>query len=72
MRLLFRNVSIRNFLSFGNNTTVFNYTSGINIVTGSVKGSTTRNGAGKSSLLVDSISFAIYGKTLRGSHINKD
>jgi DNA repair exonuclease SbcCD ATPase subunit len=72
MRLKFNSVTIKNFLSFGNSPTTFEYTSGINIVTGAVKGSTTRNGAGKSSLLVDSISFALYGKTLRGSHINKD
>jgi len=73
MKILFKRVKIRNFLSFGNNETIFDYNKGINIVTGIIDGSVTKNGAGKSTLIVDSISFAIYGKPLRGdSHINKE
>jgi DNA repair exonuclease SbcCD ATPase subunit len=72
MKLTFKKVTIKNFLSFGNTPTEFEYESGINIVTGRNLDNGTRNGVGKSSLLVDSISFAIYGKPLRGEHINKD
>lgn len=72
MKIIFEKVTIRNFLSFGNNPTEFEYDNGINIVTGRNLDNATRNGVGKSSLLVDSISFALYGKPLRGEHINKD
>lgn len=73
MKITFKKVKIQNFLSFGNAETVFDYTTGINVVTGLVEGGTTRNGAGKSSLLVDSLSFALYGRPLRGdAHIKKE
>lgn len=73
MKILFNQVRIRNFLSFGNTVTTFNYQAGINIVTGIIDGSVTKNGAGKSTLVVDAISFALYGKPLRGdAHINKE
>jgi len=72
MRIIFKSVTIQNFLSFGNIPVTFDYTNGINIVTGTNLDTGTRNGVGKSSLLVDSISFALYGKTLRGAHVNKD
>jgi DNA repair exonuclease SbcCD ATPase subunit len=72
MKIVFKEVTIKNFLSFGNVPTTFNYESGINIVTGRNLDNGTRNGVGKSSLLVDAISFAIYGKPLRGEHVNKD
>jgi DNA repair exonuclease SbcCD ATPase subunit len=73
MKIIFERVRIKNFLSFGNNETIFDYQNGINVVTGIVDGSTKRNGVGKSSLLVDSLSFALYGRPLRGdAHINKE
>lgn len=73
MKIIFERVRIKNFLSFGNNETIFDYQKGINVVTGVVDGSTKRNGVGKSSLLVDSLSFALYGRPLRGdAHINKE
>lgn len=72
MKIIFEKVIIKNFLSFGNNPIEFEYDNGINIVTGRNLDNGSRNGVGKSSLLVDSISFAIYGKPLRGEHINKD
>lgn len=73
MKIIFERVRIKNFLSFGNNETIFDYRKGINVVTGIVEGSTKRNGVGKSTLLVDSLSFALYGRPLRGdAHINKE
>jgi DNA repair exonuclease SbcCD ATPase subunit len=73
MKITFQRVTLKNFLSFGNNETIFDYQKGINVVTGIVEGSTKRNGVGKSTLLVDSLSFALYGRPLRGdAHINKE
>lgn len=65
MKIFFRSVSVRNFLSFGDEQTIFDYKTGIHVVTGQVKPGDKRNGAGKSTLLVDSIIFSIYGKTMR-------
>lgn len=71
MKLDFREVTIQNFLSFGNIPTTFTYTPGIHAVTGNlIPNSTIRNGIGKTTLLVESLSFLLYGKTLR--NINKD
>ena len=73
MKIIFKKISIKNFLSFGNNETIFEYQKGINVVTSIIDGTTKRNGGGKSSLLVDSLSFALYGRPLRGdAHINKE
>jgi len=65
-------VTLKNFCSFGNNETTFKYQTGINAVTGHIANSTRRNGIGKSTLLVDSASFAIYGKPLRGGKVKLD
>ena len=65
-------VTLKNFCSFGNDETVFSYEKGINVVTGHVANSTKRNGIGKSTLLVDAASFAIYGKPLRGAKVKKE
>jgi len=73
MQIKFNKVKIKNFMSFGNNETVFEYKKGINIVTGVIEGDTKRNGIGKSILCADSISFALFGKTLRSeAHIKKE
>lgn len=72
MKVDFKKISIKNFLSFGNNETIFDYTPGINIVTGTIEGSTKRNGVGKSALLIDSLNFVLFGKPSRSIyHINK-
>jgi DNA repair exonuclease SbcCD ATPase subunit len=71
MKINFIDVSVRNFLSFGDNFISFAYKPGIHAVTGNLIPNTTiRNGIGKTSLLVDSLSFLLYGKTLR--NINKE
>jgi DNA repair exonuclease SbcCD ATPase subunit len=73
MKIVFKRVRVKNFLSFGNNETIFDYKTGINVVTSIIDGTTKKNGGGKSALLVDSISFALYGRPLRGdAHINKE
>jgi DNA repair exonuclease SbcCD ATPase subunit len=68
-KIEFIDVSLKNFMSFGNVEITFNYQKGINVVTGKVENSSSRNGVGKSSMLVDSLSFAIYGKVLRGGKV---
>lgn len=70
MRINFKKVSVKNFLSFGNQETIFEYNKGIHAVTGHVEPGFKRNGVGKSSLLADSITFALYNKPIR--KINKD
>ena len=62
MRVVFKELTIQNLLSFGNNETVIDFTKGLNLITG-------KNGSGKSSALLDAISFALYDKPYR--KINK-
>ncbi len=71
MKIIFEKIKLKNFLSFGNNEVEFEYKTGIHAITGNqLPNNTIRNGVGKSSLLVDSIVFAIYGRTLR--KLNKE
>lgn len=71
MKILFEKIKLKNFLSFGNNEVEFEYKTGIHAITGNqMPNNNIRNGVGKSTLLVDSIVFAIYGRTLR--KLNKD
>lgn len=61
----FQKVTIKNFLSVGEEPVVVNFNAGLNIITGSNKDKVDRrNGVGKSTV-ADSIFFAIYGDTLR-------
>ena len=68
-KLDFESISLRNFMSFGNAEITFDYKTGMNIVTGKVESTGSRNGCGKSVLVVDSLSFALYGKVLRGGKV---
>lgn len=57
--IVFKKLKVKNFLSFGNNDTKIdleNYK--LNLVTGS-------NGAGKSSLLVEGLTYALFGQPFR-------
>ena len=57
----FQKVSIRNFLSVGENPVVVEFNSGLNIITGNNKDKVDRrNGVGKSTV-ADSVYFAIFG-----------
>jgi len=62
VKVFFKTLRIQNFLSFGNVETVIDFTTGLNLFTG-------KNGAGKSSALLDAISYALYDKPYR--KINK-
>jgi DNA repair exonuclease SbcCD ATPase subunit len=71
MKIEFISITIQNFLSFGNIPITFNYVAGIHAVTGNLIPNTTiRNGIGKTTLLAESLTYLLYGKTLR--NINKD
>jgi len=64
--LKFKKISLKNFLSIGNDPVVIDITDGLNLIVGDNLDKDGRsNGSGKSSIQ-DSIFFAIYGKTLRG------
>jgi len=61
----FTRVSIKNFLSVGEEPVVIDFNQGLNIITGNNKDKVDRrNGVGKSTV-ADSIYFAIFGTTLR-------
>lgn len=61
----FEKVSIKNFLSVGEEPVVVDFNRGLNIITGNNKDKVDRrNGVGKSTV-ADSIYFAIFGVTLR-------
>ena len=69
-RINFNHISIRNFLSIGNEPVKINFTPGLHIITGINRDKPDRqNGIGKTSV-VESIYFAIFGKTIRD--IRKD
>ena len=66
MKLIFEQIKIRNFLSYGNilDDNKLNLTSNkMTLISGA-------NGSGKSSLILDGICFALFGKAFR--NINKD
>ena len=60
MKLELLELTIQNLLSFGNVETVINFRDGLNLITGS-------NGAGKSSALLDAVSFALFDKPYRSN-----
>lgn len=64
MKIDFKEIKIKNFLSYGNKETVFNLSKNpFTIIIG-------ENGTGKSSICVEAIHFALFGKTLR--RVKKD
>lgn len=68
--ILFKTISIKNFLSVGNTPVIIDFKTGLNIITGSNKDKDdSRNGVGKSTI-ADAIFFAIFGSPLRD--IKKD
>ena len=58
MYLRFKHLILKNFLSYGNAETKFEFSEGLFLVTA-------KNGGGKSSLLLDGLSFNLYGKAYR-------
>lgn len=58
MYLRFKHLILKNFLSYGNAETKFEFSEGLFLVTA-------KNGGGKSSLLLDGLSFNLYNKPYR-------
>ena len=55
----FKKLTAKNFLSYGNSPTVIDFDKSKSTLVAGM------NGSGKSSLLLDGISFALYGKAFR-------
>lgn len=67
--IVFKSVSIKNFLSVGDSPLEITFKEGITLITGENKDNGSRNGVGKSSL-IESIYWALFGNTMRD--IKKD
>lgn len=64
-QIKFEQLSIKNFLSVGEDPVVINFQPGVNIITGKNKDQLDRrNGIGKSTI-TDALSFVLFGSTLR-------
>jgi exonuclease SbcC len=63
--IIFNKISIKNFLSVGNQSVVVDFKKGLHIITGINRDKEDRrNGVGKSTI-ADAVYFAIFGETLR-------
>ena len=64
-KVIFEKIRIRNFLSYGAEPIELVFQEGINFITGFNKDDNSYNGVGKTSLIVESLSFVLFGKTYR-------
>jgi len=64
MLIEFKTLTFKNILSFGNKETTIDFTQGLNLVTGA-------NGSGKSSAILDTLSFCLYGKPYRTINLDE-
>ncbi|MFW6219525.1 MAG: AAA family ATPase [bacterium] len=64
MLIEFKTLTFKNIMSFGNNEVTITFNEGLNLVTGS-------NGSGKSSAILDTLSFCLYGRPYRKININE-
>jgi len=64
MYIEFEYIVVKNFLSYGNSETKFNFQTGLSLVTA-------ENGLGKSTILLDAISYCLYGKPYRQVKLNE-
>jgi len=65
----FKKVSIKNFLSVGDEELILTFKDGVNLITGENKDNESRNGVGKTTIL-ESIYWCLFGNTIRD--IKKD
>ena len=66
----FQKIRVQNFLSYGNDPIEVEFKNGITFITGYNKDEDDTNGVGKTSLIVDSLSFLIFGETYRKINLN--
>lgn len=64
-KVIFDKIRVRNFLSYGPEPTELVFENGINFITGFNKDDNSYNGVGKTSLIVESLSFVLFGSTYR-------
>lgn len=69
-KIIVDKLEIKNFLSYGNQWTEFDFNSGINVILGQNKDKDRSNGSGKSSFL-EAIPFALFGKTNKDITLNE-
>jgi DNA repair exonuclease SbcCD ATPase subunit len=71
-KIVFKKIVLENFLSFGKEPVEVDVESGITFITGINKDKKdSKNGVGKSALILESFSFALYGKTFRKINLDK-
>ena len=63
-QVLFKKISIQNFLSIGEEILDLNFNTGISLITGENRDKGGRNGVGKSSI-IESIYWTLFGNTIR-------
>ena len=68
-KIIFKNISIQNFLSVGEDIFKLNFKEGISLITGINKDKESKNGCGKTTIL-DALYWSIFGNTIRD--IKKD
>jgi DNA repair exonuclease SbcCD ATPase subunit len=61
----FQKIKVRNFLSYGDIPIEVEFKNGITFITGYNKDTDSHNGVGKTSLIVESLSFLLFGETYR-------
>ena len=63
-RILFKKISVTNFLSVGEQSLILNFNTGISLITGENRDEGGRNGVGKSTI-VESLYWCLFGNTMR-------
>ena len=72
MKLIFKRLKLKNFMSVGAVPLEFEYTTGLNAIVAKPNvGSDTTNGQGKSILGIDALVFALFGKSIRGLNLKE-